>query len=149
VKARTVGLIMVGLLLLYLVLVVQYALILIGTQVPFGVAMGVALLVFPLIGAWLLAVELLFVFRAERLVRMLGAENGLPVDDLPRLPSGRIDTEAADADFPRYQSAVEAKPESWRAWLLLGLAYDASRDRRRARWATRRAIELERRGERA
>jgi hypothetical protein len=146
VKARTIGLIMVGLLVLYLVLVVQYAIILIGTRVVFGVIMGVALLVFPVIGAWLLFVELRFVYLGERLVRMLGGEGGLPVDDLPRLPSGRIDPAAADLEFPSYRQAVEAEPESWRAWLRLGLAYDASGDRRRARWATRKAISLQRIG---
>jgi hypothetical protein len=135
---------MVGLLALYLVLVVQYAIILLGTAQPIAIVMGVALLVFPLIGGWVVARELWFVYRGERLVRMLGAENGLPVDDLPHLPSGRIDRHAADAEFPRYQRAVEDAPESWRDWLRLGLAYDASGDRRRARWATRRAIALER-----
>ena len=34
--------------------------------------------------------------------------------------------------------------DSWRAWLRLGLAYDASADRKRARWATREAIKLSR-----
>jgi hypothetical protein len=146
VKARTIGLIMVGLLVLYLVLVVQYAIILISTRVIFGVIMGIALLVFPLIGAWLLFVELRFVYLGQRLVRMLGAEGGLPIDELPRLPSGRIDPAAADLEFPIYRNAVEAEPRSWRAWLRLGLAYDASGDRRRARWATRRAISLQRTG---
>jgi hypothetical protein len=146
VKPRTIGLIMVGLLVLYLVLVVQYAIILISTRVAVGVIMGVALLIFPLIGAWLLFAELQFVYRGEKLLRMLGAEGGLPVDDLPRLPSGRIDSAAADLEFPPYRQAVEAEPESWQAWLRLGLAYDASGDRRRARWATRKAISLQRIG---
>jgi hypothetical protein len=142
VKGRTAALIMTGLLLLYLVLAVQYAIILIGTKVPIGIAMGTALLVAPLIGAWAIILELRFVFRGQRLLRILAAEGALPVDDLPTLPSGRPDPIAADKEFPRYQTAVEAEPTSWRAWLRLGLAYDASGDRRRARWATREAIRL-------
>ena len=82
--------------------------------------------------------------QAQRLLRVLEQEGGLPVDDLPRLPSGRAVPEAADEQFPIYKAAVEADPDSWRAWFLLGLAYDASGDRSRARWATRESIRLER-----
>lgn len=135
---------MTVLLALYIVFVIQYAFVLIGTGLPVAQVMGVALLVLPLIGAWALVSELVFVARGQKLVRVLGEEGGLPVDDLPRLPSGRIDPVAADAQFPRFSAQVEAHPESWRAWLQLGLAYDASGDRRRARWATRKAIALQR-----
>jgi hypothetical protein len=135
---------MVALLAIYLVFVGQYAIILIGSGIGIGVALGVALAVLPVIGAWFLVAEILFVMRGERLVGNLGDEGGLPVDDLPRLPSGRPDPAAADAEFPQFKAEVEAQPDSWRAWLRLGLAYDASGDHRRARWATRRAIALER-----
>lgn len=143
-RARTAGLVMAALLVLYLVFVVQYAIILIGVGQPVATAMGIALLVLPVVGAWVLTAELLFVFRGERLLARLRDEGGLPVDDLPRLPSGRPEPDAADAQFPIYQAEVEAEPESWRAWLRLGLAYDASGDRSRARWATRTAIRLAR-----
>ena len=135
---------MAALLALYLAFVIQYAFVLISTGMPIAVVMGIALLVLPLIGAWALVSEIRFVIRGERLVKLLGNEGGLPVDDLPRLPSGRIDAVAADAEFPKYQAGVESQPDSWRAWLRLGLAYDASGDRRRARWATRKAIALQR-----
>jgi hypothetical protein len=144
VKARVAALVMAALLVLYLVFVVNYALLLINSAEPLAKALGFALIVLPFLGAGVLVADLVFVARGERLVRLLGAEGGLPVDDLPRLPSGRPDPAAADLEFPRYQAEVEAEPESWRAWLRLGLAYDASGDRRRARWATRRAIALER-----
>lgn len=129
---------------IYLVFVVRYGIALLSTGQTVGIAMGVALLVLPVIGAWVIVRELLFVRNAQRLLAILGAEGGLPVDDLPRLPSGRVVAEAADAEFPRYKAAVEDQPDSWRAWVLLGLAYDASGDRRRARWATREAISIER-----
>jgi hypothetical protein len=135
---------MAALLLLYLVLVMRYAIVLIGTDVAAARAMGIALAVLPLLGAWLLYSELLFVVRGERLVKTLGDLGELPVDDLPRLPSGRIDPKAADEQFPSFQAEVETTPNDWKAWTRLGLAYDASGDRRRARWATRQAIRLER-----
>jgi hypothetical protein len=146
VKSRIAAIGMAVLLAIYLVFVVNYAIVMIGTGVGVAIAMGVALLVLPLIGAWLLWREILFVLRGERLVRLLGAAGGLPVDDLPRRPSGRAEPEAADAQFPVYKAALEENPDSWSAWLLLGLAYDASGDRPRARWATREAITLERAG---
>lgn len=135
---------MAALLALYLLFVAQYALLLIGAEEPAAKGLGIALLVLPIIGAWALVVELLFLARGQRLLRRMGEEGTLPVDDLPRLPSGRTDPVAADAQFPRYGAEVESDPESWRAWMRLGLAYDASGDRRRARWATRKAIALER-----
>lgn len=142
--ARIGAIVMTALLGLYLVFVLQYALLLIGSEAGLAKALGIALIVLPLVGAWALVSEIVFVIRGQRLVRRLGAEGGLPVDDLPRLPSGRIDPKAADGEFPRYRAEVEAEPQSWRAWLRLGLAYDASGDRGRARWATRTAIRLER-----
>jgi hypothetical protein len=142
VTARIAALIMAALLALYLVFVVQYAIIMMSSGNSIAIVLGVALIVLPLIGGWALVAELVFVVRGQRLVRRLGAEGGLPVDDLPRLASGRIDPIAADEQFPRFQLEVEQAPESWRSWLRLGLAYDASGDRRRARWATRRAIAL-------
>jgi hypothetical protein len=135
---------MAALLALYLVFAVNYAIILISAPEPLAKALGIALIVLPVIGAGVLVADLVFVFRGQRLLRRLREEGGLPVDDLPRLPSGRPDPIAADAEFPRYQADVEADPGSWRAWLRLGLAYDASGDRGRARWATRKAIALER-----
>lgn len=145
-RARVAALVMAALLVLYLVFVTNYALLLIRDDEPIAKAIGFALIVLPVLGAGVLVADLVFVVRGERLVRVLGEEGGLPVDDLPRLPSGRPDPVAADAEFPQYKDAVEAEPESWRAWLRLGLAYDASGDRRRARWATRKAIALERAG---
>lgn len=143
-SARIGAIVMAVLLALYLVFVIQYALLLIGDDNALAKVIGVALIVLPAIGGWALVSELVFVFRGQRLIRALGAEGGLPVDDLPRLPSGRIDPAAADLEFPAYKAEVEQSPESWRAWLRLGLAYDASGDRSRARWATRTAIKLER-----
>ena len=135
---------MAALLVLYLLFVAQYALLLIGTPLLIAKVMGVALLVLPIIGAWALIAELVFAVRTQRLLTILRAEDGLPVDDLPRLPSGRPDPVAADAEFPKYKAEVDAAPESWRAWFRLGLAYDASGDRKRARWAMRESIKLAR-----
>jgi hypothetical protein len=136
--------VMAVLLALYLVLVVQHAIVLLGTGVLAGQLEGIALIVLPIIGAWALIAELVFGARAQRLLHLMTERGDLPVDDLPHRPSGRPERAAADVEFPKYQAEVEAAPTDWTRWYRLALAYDASGDRRRARWATRRAIRLER-----
>ncbi|KQS15969.1 tetratricopeptide repeat protein [Frigoribacterium sp. Leaf186] len=132
------------LLLLYVVLVGQRAVLFLSTGEPVAIALGVALLVLPLLGLFALVVELRFGLRTQAIVRQLASEGELPVDDLPRRASGRYERESADAAFPAYKEAVEAAPDDWRAWFRLGLAYDACGDRRRARQALRWAIALRR-----
>lgn len=143
-KGRAAALLMALLLLLYVVLVGQRAVLFLSTGEPVAIALGVALLVLPLLGLFALVVELRFGLRTQQIVAQLAAEGGLPVDDVPRRTSGRYEREAADAAFPAYKTAVEAAPDDWRAWFRLGLAYDACGDRRRARQALRWAIKLRR-----
>jgi len=131
---------MAALTALYLGFTIQYAIIMISAPEVIAQIFGYALMVLPLIAIWYLVTELVFVIRGQLLLRRLAREGALPVDDLPKLPSGRPDVEAAKAEFPRYKAEVEADPESWRAWVRLGLAYDAAGDRGRARWATREAL---------
>ena len=139
-RTRVAVIVMAALLALYLIFAIRYGLLLIGTGQAAGIAIGVALLVFPVVAGGALAAELVFTVRADRLGAVLEAEGGLPDEQLPVLASGRVDRAAADAVFPKYQAEVEASPEDWRTWYRLGLAYDGSGDRRRARWALRQAI---------
>lgn len=111
-----------------------------GRAVP--VVFGAALLVLPLVGAFTIVTELRFGAASGRLARTLAAEGGLPVDDLPRTPSGRVVRADADAGFDRWQAETATAPADWRTWYRLALAYDAARDRKRARAAVRRAITL-------
>jgi tetratricopeptide (TPR) repeat protein len=142
-NAKVGALVMAALLVLYLALVGWRAVQFVQTGEPVAVIMGVALIVLPVIAAWALWRELAFGVRSQALVRRLDAEDGLDLG-IPALPSGRPDRAAADAAFPAFREAAEADAGSWRAWMRLGLAYDAAGDRRRARSAVRRAIELER-----
>jgi hypothetical protein len=134
------------LLLLYLGLVVQLAVRLILVDEPVSRAIGIALLVLPLLGLWALVAEIVFGVRSQRLGAVVAAEGGVPAEVLPLRPSGRPVRAAADIEFPRFQAAVEDAPGDWRAWFRLGLAYDACGDRRRARGSIRRAISLSRAG---
>ncbi|MFU8945872.1 hypothetical protein ACLRGF_03975 [Mycetocola zhadangensis] len=134
--------VMAVLLALYLVLVGQRAVLFLGTGEPVAIVIGVTLLVLPLVGAWALVREVLFGVRAEKLGRLLESTNELPDEELPTLPSGRVERDAVDEIFPRYRAEVEAAPTDWKAWYRLGLAYDGAGDRKRARSAIREAIHL-------
>ena len=142
-SARIGVVVMAALLVVYIVLVGQRAWLLLVSGDPVGVLMGAALVALPLIALWALGRELWFGVRAERLGKRLEADGALPDEAVAVRPSGRVVREDADALFPAYRADVEARPEDWRAWYRLGLAYDAAGDRRRARDAVRRAIRLE------
>lgn len=142
-SARLGAALLAAVLLGYIVLVGQRAWLLLVSGNPIGITMGVALVVLPLVAAWALGRELWFGWRAEQLARRLEAEDAVPGEEIAVRPSGRPLREEAEALFPSYRSAVEADPESWRAWFRLALAYDGAGDRRRARAAVRTAIRLE------
>ncbi len=142
-RVRLAVALMTVLLLLYVFLAGQRAIVLLGSGETVGVVMGIALIVLPLLALWAIGRELWFGVRAQRVGERLDAEGGLPDEDLPVRPSGRIEREDGDALFPRYRADVEAHPDDWRARYRLGLAYDAAGDRRRAREAIRTSIRLE------
>ncbi len=143
-SVRIGAVVMAALLALYLGLVVVLAIRFLTVDEPVARGLGVALIVLPLLGLWAMLAEILFGIRSQRLGAIVAAEGELPGESLPRRPSGRPVRAAAEAEFPRYQAAVEAEPESWRAWFRLGLSYDTAGDRRRARQSIRRAIDLSR-----
>jgi len=134
------ALFMAVLLVIYLAFTVNYAWILIRDDSALVNAMGYALAILPVLGAWGLAAELVFARRSAKLTTELEKRGLLPGEELPSLTSGRPNREAAEAVFPQFKTDTENNPESWESWLRLGLAYDACGDRRRARWAVRRAI---------
>ncbi len=100
--------------------------------------LGGAVLVLPLVGIWVVVVELRFGRQAQLLTAELGPGDPL---DIPRRPSGRVDRDAADLVFERQRATVEQDPGDWRGWYRLAEAYDIAGDRRRAREAMRTAIE--------
>ena len=126
----------------YIVFAGMRAWALASTGEPALIVFGVAVVVIPVIGVWVLWRELRFGQRTQRLGEELGREGGLPVDDLPRTASGRVDKDAADARFVDYEREVQASPDDWRCWYRLAIGYDDARDRKRARAAMRQAIAL-------
>ena len=135
--------VLTGALIVYFWLLTSRAVILIGSGEPLAVALGIGVLLLPIIGVVLVVWELRFGWQTQNLARRLAAEDRLYDDsELPRRASGRIEREAADAHFEVIRTEVEAAPDDWRGWYRLAQAYDLSGDRKRARAAMRHAIEL-------
>ncbi|CCK27087.1 hypothetical protein BN159_2708 [Streptomyces davaonensis JCM 4913] len=129
-------------LLVYFVLVGSRGVMLIKAGTLLTVTFGVSVLILPVIGVWFLWKNTEFVRKANALAAELDAEGGLPVDELKRTPSGRIDRDSADEVFARRKAETEDAPEDWRSWFRLAVAYHDARDTPRARKAMQRAISL-------
>ncbi|MFI7484220.1 hypothetical protein ACH9EU_17610 [Kocuria sp. M1R5S2] len=143
-RAKALAAAMIALLAVYLGLTLHRAVLLLATEGWIAKAFGLALIVLPAVGVWALVREVVFGVRTERLGRVLAEEGGLPPDDLPRTPGGRIDRDAADARFAERRAQTEADAGNWRSWYRLSLAYSAAGDRTRARSAMRDAVALSR-----
>lgn len=134
---------MSALLVFYFFLAGVRAIAMLGSGDALAIAMGLALIILPIIGVWALIREIVFGYSATKLVDRLEAEGNLP-DDLFVVPGGtRPDRDEVDAVFPKYRDAADQHPEDWRNWMRLSMVYDAAGDRKRARQATRQAISVE------
>lgn len=133
-------------LIVYFVLLGRLAFAFITSGSMAAVGLGVALLIFPLIGVWVLVNTLRAGLAHQRLARLINQDGmELDVSDLPRLPSGRIQRDAADALFATVRDELEEDPDNWRRWYRLARAYDYAGDRSRARETMRKAVELQER----
>ncbi|UYP20583.1 hypothetical protein OED52_08725 [Rhodococcus sp. Z13] len=109
-----------------------------------GIGLGIGVLLLPIVGAWIVYASLRAGLQHQHLARRIHEEGlDLDVSDLPRLPSGRIDRDAADALFASVKQEWEADPDNWRTYYRLARAYDYAGDRGRARETMRRAVALE------
>lgn len=111
-----------------------------------AIGLGLALMILPLIGVWVMVSTVRAGLAHQRLARIIHDEGlELDVSALPRMPSGRIRREAADALFQSVREEVEREPDNWRRWYRLARAYDYSGDRARAREAMGKAVEMQER----
>jgi hypothetical protein len=141
-RAKISYVITAAVLVFYFVLVGSRGVMLIQSGTLLTVTFGVAVLILPVIGLWFLWKNTQFVRKANALAAELDAEGGLPVDELERTASGRIDRDSADEVFAKRKAEAESAPEDWRSWFRLAVAYHDARDTPRARKAMQRAIAL-------
>jgi len=138
VSAKIWALVMTALAVIYVALLGQKAVLLILDDNWVAKAMGLALLVLPIVGAWAILTEVKFGIDAERLAK----SNSLPELQLELRPSGRATKESAQVEFERIKLLVSQDLENWELWFRLGECYDASGDRKLARKSIRKAIKL-------
>jgi cytochrome c-type biogenesis protein CcmH/NrfG len=131
-------------LIFYFAMLTRTAVALIRSGTPAAVALGIGVLILPAVGAWVLFATLRAGLAHQRLARLAG-EDGMELDvtDLPRLPSGRIARDAADALFQTTRAELDADPDNWRRWYRLARAYDYAGDRGRARETMRTAVAMQ------
>ena len=131
-------------LVVYFLLLGRIAMAFITSGEPAAIGLGVALLIMPLIGIWVMVSTLRAGLAHQRLARIARDEGmELDVSSLPRRPSGRIEREAADALFESVREELENDPENWRRWYRVARAYDYAGDRSRAREAMKKAVEMQ------
>ena len=132
---------MLALTLFYVFTLLGRGIILLQEPSLIAVAMGLAILVLPLVALWALFAELQFGLKAQRLSRRLIALD-IPGLDLDLRASGRATKDSANKELERIQDAVNRDPKNWSLWFQLGEAYDAAGERKNARAAIRKAIQL-------
>ena len=110
---------MLALTLFYVLTLLGRGIILLQEPSLIAIAMGLAILVLPLVALWALFAELQFGLKAQRLSRRLIALD-IPGLDLDLRASGRATKESASKELERIQDAVTKDPENWSLWFQLG-----------------------------
>jgi tetratricopeptide (TPR) repeat protein len=130
-------------LVVYISLLGRIAMAFITSGEAAAIGLGLALMIMPLIGIWVMVSTLRAGLTHQRLGRIVKAEGmELDVSSLPRMASGRIERDAADALFATVRDELENDPDNWRRWYRLARAYDYAGDRSRAREAMKKAVEM-------
>ena len=133
-------------LVVYFLMLGRIAMAFITSGRPAAIGLGLALMILPLIGIWVMVSTVRAGLTHQRLARIIHDEGmELDVSALPRMPSGRIERDAADALFETVRGELERDPDNWRRWYRLARAYDYAGDRGRAREAMKKAVELQER----
>ena len=108
--ARRVAVALIVVCTVYLVFAAWRGWELVRSGDPVAMVLGIAVLVVPVIVGWLVYREVRFGVATQEMGRALGAQGGLPADDLPRLPSGRVERDAADARFELRRCRGRGRP---------------------------------------
>lgn len=141
---RVVFAVLTPLLGYYLLVTLSRAWTLLRDDRPAFRGMGAGLVMLVVVAVGLVAAEIRFGRQAELLSRAYDASDFPDEAPLPVAPSGRPDRAVADGMFEVAKLLVEDRPDDWRAWYRLALAYGDARDTARGRRAMRRAIALHR-----
>ena len=109
-----------------------------------AIGLGVAILVMPLIGIWVMVSTLQAGFAHQRLAR-LAREGGMDLD-VSELPTDAVRPDSARRRRRTVRDRARRggeRPDNWLRWYRLARAYDYAGDRSRAREAMKKAVELQ------
>jgi len=128
----------------YFILLGRAGIILVTSGRPAAIGLGFAVFLLPIVGSWAMIATLHVGFTHQRLARE-AREQGMELDvsTLPRMPSGRIQRDAADALFQTVKAELDGDPDDWLRWYRLARAYDYAGDRSRARETMKTAVQME------
>src|SRR4029450_7923694 len=108
-------------LVVYFVMLGRMAMAFVTSGSPAAIGLGLALMILPLIGIWVMVSTLRAGLAHQRLARIIKEEGmELDVSSLPKLPSGRIQRDAADALFESVRDELESDPDDLRRWYRRG-----------------------------
>lgn len=107
-----------------------------------GLVFAGAILALVGISGFLILRELQFGRQMQQVLAAAEADGLSLAIELPLAPSGKPDRDAADAAFKELLESFGGEPNTWQEWLQVALAYDAARDRKRARFAMRTSIAI-------
>jgi hypothetical protein len=131
-------------LVVYFLLLGQIAVAFVSSGRAAAIGLGLGLMILPIVGLWIMVSTLRAGLAHQRLARIIHDEGlELDVSSLPRMPSGRIRRDAADALFQKVREELQGDQDDWRRWYRLARAYDYAGDRRRARETMAKAVEME------
>lgn len=131
-----------ALVIMYITVLGDRGVMLIQQDNAIAKVMGILILIFPVLALYGIARELVFGVRIERLAKVIEQSGRWPQFDFELRPSGRPEKASAIKEFDKYRELAQQHPNDYVIWFGLGLAYDAAGDRRRARAAMRKALEL-------
>lgn len=131
--ARRIALILAAVLSVYLFFAASRGIDLIRTDDPAVQALGVAVLILPILGAFLVIREIRF--------GKLSYQMGQVIDEA-YLPSADIAADQKNANLVAAIDRAKEDMDNWQAWYSVALAYDLMNERKLAREAMRYSVEL-------
>lgn len=127
--------------LLYAFLLFERGIVLISDPQPVAIALGLAILFFPITAVAAIFFEVRFGIRLSKISKLV-QESSIELPEYELKASGRAEHASGKAAFEAIQGRIQEDEENYLLWFLLADAYDKLGDRKRARAAARKSISL-------
>lgn len=131
--AKRISLILTAILSVYLVFTILRAIDFLQVDDPAVKALGIAILVLPILGAILILREIKF--------GKLSYQMGQTIDE-SFLPTTQLSEDQKSEFLDQAIERAKSQMDSWQAWYSVALAYDLLKERKLAREAMQYSVEL-------